>query len=326
MLDPAPSQVEYPYGVQPAGNPFAPPEPAQLRWGEHWLPLAVIALATLLADFAVVPLMDVFSQRDWGALLVFVSFGMLAAQGGIVAAAIVWLIAPFWQRLVIGWLMVTVGVLAWTFGLFAAGELQINRLDDDWLIAILILPALALAIQLPLWATKQYLGWRLIAKDSEGANTPGNNSLSIRDLFGATLIAAVSLAFLRWAAGVERELWIAMGITLPSVAAIAAISLLPVAGVMLGWRQWGWGLVIIGCEALLAVVVVAVVVAIFDNGPGLRDWEYLCLATTIFAFAGTLAAAALAARIAGYRLQMGRSMPVPGEPECSAASAEKMEL
>src|SRR5687768_13846975 len=88
----------YPYAPQPADPSFASPQPdaspaidVQLRW----LPLLLLAALGLAADFAVLPLMDVFNHSDWGAVWVYASAGVMLAQAGAVSAFLVWTRAHF---------------------------------------------------------------------------------------------------------------------------------------------------------------------------------------------------------------------------------------
>ena len=302
--------ADYPYAPQP-GNPSfpSPPPDASLTIDKllPWLPLLLLAAMGMAAHFAVLPLMEVFGSNDWGALWVYASAGVMLAQAGAISAFQVWTRGRFWVRLTLHWAVGAMGVAALSLGAIISGDFE-----PELICFLFSLPALALAVQLPLWITRVYLGWHFLAAatapvSSAHYSASEREPLSIRDFFIGTLLVAVSLGFLRVAASIEDDIWIVMAVAMPSVMIATALSVIPIGRLLTSEFDWRLGVVLIALETLIAAIVV--VAAVYWMETGARAWDLFGIATIVFAFAATLSAAALAARFAGYRLQTNRSAP-----------------
>ena len=129
--------------------------------------------------------------------------------------------------------------------------------------------------------------------------------MGTRDLMLGTVIVAVSLALSRLAEGMNHssEGWLVWAILAPSVAGISLVSVLPVAVWLL--RMWNpaLGLICIPVQTTIAILVTITIIAVSE--PRIRLEEVFLIATIIVGFAAALTAAALAARVAGFRLQIG---------------------
>jgi hypothetical protein len=299
-------QSEYPYRSQPALQPGVEPlQLAALKWplGPSWFPLLMFALVVTGANLAVVPLIDVFNTRSLGLIFPITCLGVMLAEGFILAAWLVWGAGSFFKRLLIHWAAVAWLALAWLLGAILddgfSGEVR-DGLEN----VPFVLPLLSVAIQLPLWIARYYFGWRLI--DRCGDPSP-EKPLGIRDLLVATSIVAVSLALIRlpedWAG---EDAWMAWGIIVPALAGISLVSVLPVAVWMLHVRNLAIGLVCIPVQTTIAIVVTLIVVAMMER---IVLGQALVTGALVVGFAATLSVAALAARAAGYRLQIGLNAP-----------------
>src|SRR5262245_35349526 len=83
-----PAPTEYPNA--PCPLPIVQTKPNRTSLFDQtgvWLLVSTLGLA-LSADLLVLPLMNVFDQRDWGAVWVYACMGLIGAQGG---ALTIWL-------------------------------------------------------------------------------------------------------------------------------------------------------------------------------------------------------------------------------------------
>lgn len=310
MADDLPSgQIEYPYAPQPPLREALAKErpwPITLStWWSPWMALIGVTSLMLWADFAVSPLMDAFQQSDFGAVWVYICLGIIPAQVGVLAAAICWGSQRFALRLICYWLAMFVSMVALLAGI-AIGE---GRREFDNLIRFMPLsaPLLVLAVQTPLWIVRLFFRWRIVRDQGLDAAAP-EAPLSIRDLMVGTVLVAVSLAAARVAPRdtPDAELWIGWAIALASCGGVSLIALLPVSAWLLRQRNIIVGLILTAVYAVLAVVVTWIVIYIIDRNFWRNWWEMVGIAIMIVSFGATLALAALAARAAGLRLEIGQ--------------------
>ncbi len=270
--------------------------------------LGVLASLGLAADIAVVPLMDVFSKDDWGAVWVYACAGVIVAQGGAMTIWLAWGAERFWVRLLFHWLLAAAGLAAWLLGVRAAEGL------GDFVEALRIvgpaLPLVSLAAQTPLWIVRQGLGWRLVRLGAESAASDApDDPLSIRDLLVATLLAGISLAAARGVDGGNSHgpnFWLGWGVAVAVSAGLSLVALLPAGGWLLGLRLFAWSSAVTALYAVLAVAAMWIVFLFIVTRPGLGAWQLTGLSIVVFVFTATLTLAALAARSLGYRLIYGR--------------------
>lgn len=303
---PTATAAVYPYAPQSADPTFPSPRPdapPAFDIQPPWLPLLLLAVLGLLADVAVLPLMEVFNSNDWGAVWVYASAGVILAQAGAISAFLVWTRARFWVRLAGHWAVAAMAVAAWVAGAIVSGEFE-----PEMEFLLLSLPALALAMQIPLWLTRLYLGWHFVPAASVPVSSQHfasvRESLSIRDFFVGTLLVAVSLGFLRVGATIEDDIWIVMAVATPVAMFATSFSVIPIGRLLMSEFDWRLGIVFIALETTIAAVVIVAVVFWMETGA--RMWDLFGIAIIVFAFAATLSAAALAARFADYRLITNR--------------------
>ncbi|HEX5104670.1 MAG TPA: hypothetical protein VFV87_12705 [Pirellulaceae bacterium] len=306
-------QLEYPYTARPAAGALEEDSGTlPLDWlaGPTWLGLIGVAILFALANLTIFALMENISSRDLAAPLVYWLFGAIAAQPAVLSAWLVWGSGSFWKRLALHWGAAYGLAILWLIGAVAAEGPRDGDIRNALEIVPFSLPLLGLAIQLPLWAARMGFGWRLV---DSCADDPRPRPLAIRDLMVGTVIVAVSLAAAKLAEGMDRGLegWLVWAILAPSVAGISLIAVLPVAAWILRQRNLVMGMVLTAVYAAIAVAVTWVVMYVIERNFFWVNWrDMLGLAVTIFSFAATLAVAALAARVAGFRLATGHSAPV----------------
>jgi hypothetical protein len=223
-----------------------PPEEAKIppAIGERSLvadcaPLVVLALLFATANVAVLPLMDTFRQRDWGAVWVYLSIGLIVAQGGSLPFWLVFGRGSFLARLIVFWAGVAVMGACWGAGAIVATSMHafLHVYDDEVRFFALSLPLAALAIQLPLWPLKLFCGWSVVKWDVERDDAPvgeANRPLAIRDYLIGTAIVAVAFTCARVAPRhMPSNYWIVWLIFAASVAGTSLISIVPAMLLML---------------------------------------------------------------------------------------------
>jgi hypothetical protein len=301
--DPQP-QLEYPY-IARSAQPAETRQPAVLPFpsGPTWLALSGVAMVFVLANFAVVPLIELFDD----AFVVFWCVGIMLAEGFILAAWLVWGGGLFLQRLALHWLAAFLLGLAWLAGAVVTEGVRDGDIRAVLEVVPFSLPLVSLAIQLPLWIARLYFGWQIVDACAESAPA---RPLAIRDLMFGMVVVAVSLALARLAEGMNRSSdgWLVWAILIPSLAGISLVSVLPVAVWLLCLRNVAVGLIAIPIHTTIAIVVTVVIMSMTER---INLREVFAIATVVASFAATLAAAALAARAAGFRLEVGRNAGTP---------------
>jgi len=262
--------------------------------------LVAVAGLALLADLLVLPLMKVFDQHDWGAVLVYACMGLIIAQGGALTVWLAWGPEPFWWRLVGHWCLAGMALAFWLLGVWISEGP--NDLREALGIVGPALPLVSLAAQVPLWIVRQFWGWRLAPPD---AATP----LTIRDLMVATLLAGLSLAAARGVDGGgsrNEEFWLGWGIAVAVATGMSTIALLPAGGCLLGMRRLALGVSLMVAYAAAATAAVWIVALFLVSGSRVTIWELTGLSIVVLSFTGMLVFAAITVRTWGYGLIYGR--------------------
>ena len=293
----APSPLAFPYAPDWPMMQAKDGEAWRWRdWAGLWLLLGVAGLS-LLADLLLVPLTNVFKQRDWGAVWVYACAGVIVAQGGVLTVLLAWGPGPFLMRLALHWCLAFGAFTVWLIGLgIAEGPRDLS--DATWIVGP-ALPLISLAAQAPLWIARQWCGWRLVNRE-----TP-SRPLLIRDLMVAMLLAGVSLSAARCVDGgrsIDQEFWLAWGIAIAISAGISTFALLPAGFCLLGVNQFTLGAVLTWSFAVLAVVALWAASLFFGPRLRLSAWDLTGTSIVILSFAAMLVLAALTARTWGYTL------------------------
>ena len=236
--------------------------------------------------------------------------GSIVGQAALLTVLAVWATGPLWLRLVWHWGLMLLAFSAWTFG-FVVALLSENQTfpDEEFRVALLGLPLVALAFQAVPWLFKLYLGWRIEHED-EKIQSAIDQQLSIRDFFLATVIVAITMAAVRVGkpANVDEGIyWAAWGIGSAVAAAISLVCLVPMVYLTLGVREIRWG--VLGVVAIAAcLAALASVILMWVRLPGPSDSEIMLITASIAAgFTLTLAGTLWIARATGYRLVRGRT-------------------
>lgn len=276
-------------------------------------PLIVLAALFATANAAIMPLTEVFQQRDWGAVWVYMSAGLMTAQAGALPFWLVFGRESFLVRLVVFW-AAAVGLFGcWGLGFLVWCRLSPNNFHwpDPVHFFVLSLPLAALAIQLPLWPLKLYFGWSLV-REGDAESAPSDRPLAIRDYLLGTAIVAISVGLARLAPDrLESEFWLAWLIFAASIAGTSLVSIVPAMLLMLRGASGRRGAALMMVYALGAAGITAIVVAAIN--PFFRRqlssprqwWELVGTLLVFLAFAAGLSGAMLAMRALGYRLRFG---------------------
>ncbi len=276
-------------------------------------PLIVMAALFATANAAILPLTDVFQQRDWGAVWVYLSAGLMAAQAGALPFWLVFGRESFLARLVVFW-AAAVGLFAcWGVGLLVWQQTSSHRFSSLEVVHffVLSLPLAALAIQLPLWPLKLYFGWSLVCH-GEMKPAPSDRPLAISDYLLGTALVAISVGLARLAPDrLESAFWLAWLIFAASVAGTSLVSVVPAMLLMLRPTGGRRGAAFMLAYALGAAGITVIITAAVN--PNFRRqlssssqwWELVGGLLVFLAFAAGLSGAMLATRALGYRLTFG---------------------
>lgn len=329
-----------PAGDKPLSMPFSNPA-ADLGWDRPlppkwqsparsrlpnsnaaWRIFVPLALAFLTANFAVLPLMHIFNQRDWGAVWVYICAGLIVAQAGVLSCGAVFAPGRWLYRMGVFWAAVVVLFAAWGAGCAAYEWMRPNRFRMDRAIyfTLLSLPLLALVIQAPLWGLKLFAGWSL-RRPIQPVDNQAERPLSIGDYLAGMAVIAASLAIARLAPhDTSQEFWIGWSIVSASVATVSLIGIPPA---MLFVFRWPGGLA--GIPSMMAYTAAAAVLALAAfwgieasirvrlGGPS--AWELFGYFLVLESFAVGLTSALFALRCLGFRLLLSRNAePIPPAP------------
>jgi hypothetical protein len=300
-------QLIFPSAASPAVAPLQEPAtqfPRAVLAGPTWLGLIGLALLFGLVNGSVFVLMEYIQKRDLAAPIVYCCFGVIAAQPCVLSAWLAWGGGSFWKRMVLHWTAAYGLAMVWLIGAILSEGLGDRDVREPLEIVPFSLPLLGLAVQLPLWIARQGFGWRLIDACADDAPP---KPLAIRDLMVGTVIVAVSLAAAKLAKGMDRgsDGWVVWAILASSVAGVSLIAVLPIGAWLLRPRRMLVGIVLTAVYAALAVAVTWTVMYVVDRGfTRVNWWDMLGIGVMIQSFAATLAAACLAARAAGFGLQI----------------------
>jgi hypothetical protein len=294
-------------GLPPRNVKLPPPVPDPPFVPDRTL-LAILLAMFASANFAVLPLMEVFRQSDWGAVLVYLSAGMMFAQAGALPFWLVFGSESFLKRTVTFWTAVAALFLCWGAGALIYVNMRKFHYDfsEQARFFALSLPLATVAITLPLWPLKLFLGWSLTRSETS-CGDPSTRPLAIRDFLAGTTIVAVSFTLARLAPSrMDGNFWIGWLVFGASVAGVSAISVIPAMLLML--RRSSASLGIFQFYAAGAALITFLISSWLQpyqwsllNGSRGR-WELLGGYLVFFSFAAGLSGAMLAARALGFRL------------------------
>jgi hypothetical protein len=312
--------AEYPYSPRPPTLSISDDVPLRFKFPKPSHVLAVVLCVVFLAgNFAICPVAEFFSSNDWGILWAFALTGGIVAQGGLLSSLLVFEQVPFSRRFVGCWCAAILLWDAWVAGFF------VSHLRHGWEYAFaygnspeiiqffaLSLPLAALAMQIPLWFLRCYLGWRFCRTDS--VQIPPQ-PLSIRDYLIGTALVALSITCARlapqpnWDTADYWPNWVNFGAVM---AAMSLLGVVPAIYLVLRWRDWRFGFLMLILIGFMGGLLALGVALMFDANlrknifkPSGR-WSAVEAETFFVSIALFLGLGLTALRALGYSLALGR--------------------
>jgi hypothetical protein len=304
----------YPYAerAEKSGDDPAPVSAATRRLPWFGAALGVVLFAIL--NCVAVPFAETIRGPDYSLqqFIFAVGLGLMGGQVGALTCALVWSPHRFLVRSMVLWLVGLVLYLCWFVGLLTVLDDGPWREDFRLEIAQAVaasLPAVSLALQLPQWLARLYFGWRLEPPDQELPSDPPA-SLSIRDMFIGTTVAALTMMALRFSLrnpeGMTTVVWIGWAIAAGVLMAVSVLILLPLIVLILRGYRALWAIAFMALAPAIAVGAFIYVVMQLEPNAGGPPGEVLVVMFT----AGTTCIATTSLplwlfRAAGYRLKIG---------------------
>lgn len=309
----------------PGENPFGQQEPASpataipsLENGSVSLGIG-IALLILFAvvNCAAVPFGEQISgpPDDGWAILLAMGMGLIGGQIGALSGVLVWINRPFLYRLMMLWLLGLALYGCWFLGLLTqiSSRLWFRDMMLEVARAILAsLPLISLSIQMPQWIVRLYFGWRIVNSNSVAADQP-RQPLSIRDILIGTTVAALTVTAIRISLTDSAEMttgfWVAWAIAVVVLCIVSTAVNLPMLFLILRGHHPAWAIsyIVLGSPVIVGTLIAGI--AFLEPGPGGPDSAivliFLLMGTTCVA---TTSAPMWLARVAGYRLKIGREL------------------
>jgi hypothetical protein len=272
-----------------------------------WL---MVPVYFLLADLFLVPGMCIWNQHDWGAIFVYMTMGVVLSQFAVFPTWLSWDTSPLWQRLAIVAVLAMVFCVAWLVS-FPAGDAIDGRklgslLNREVLALLCLLPAIILAIDLPLQILRVLFGWRIV---QTWQNPPAERPLAISDLLAAMAAVAVALTCARLAKGLipggnEAQFWFALAIGAACGAGGGIVIVPTLAWLTFRVRSVALGIAGVGIFSAVAFIVLWTVFFVVSRGRRMDWWESLGISISVLTFIGVTGGVFWFARAAGYRLEV----------------------
>ena len=276
----------------------------------------VVAAVALLVFFALVncagvPIAESIPGPSGWEIVIALGFGVIGGQIGALSGMLVWSKGPFLIRSLAFWLLGIGLYVCWLLGLLTAirDDLYLSDMWKEVARAILAsLPMVSLAVQLPQWALRFYFGWRIASPlFDDAADT--RHALSIRDILTGTVIVALTVTAIRFAfadlSDFTATFWFGWAIAVGVLGTLSAIMITPLLYLILrGYRPALAILFILIAAPVVAGTVIGITKWIVPGGPDVWGVVMLMLAGTVCV--ATTSAPVWIARLAGYRLKIGR--------------------
>lgn len=327
------SEFPYPYDAKTSVGKLLPPTfqlSPQLRTPA--ILLAILVAGICVFNATVIPnLIALNSNSTIESAYTGIIAGIIGAEAGLLVIAAV--LGPS-RGLLRHLAVVPVAlsfILAWLVGYGVAKWLEENDftysafLDwDEVLAAILVMPLLTCASELPLWFFRSFLRWRieLVSRERIRCETP---HLSIAGILIATTAVAIALTSARLGHASlrngpsEADWWFACGIAVAFAGGISLFTLPVCTWAALRCPSWWRGLLVaVVWLTIVGFMLIGINIILDGHWPPwrLEFWLGFCGISGSFALGlmGTLGLA----RMLGYRLLWGRESSLL--PLTSAAS------
>lgn len=278
-------------------------------------------LAGMAACNLILPMLAFASGPGEGVLLLIAAFaGLIAGQMAALCVWFVWAAGGLWLRVVQLALAAILLATAALLGLWAGAGFDLGPTSrEDFKAAAttgLMLPPIALAVQVPLWLCCLVFDWRIVPQHDVTPPPP----LSIRDLLSGTALVALALGSMRLLLaatqrGTDLEFasgfWQAWAISAVILAGTSALLILPMVAILLRpeaneTAARGGCAFAAGAVGLAWLTMLLLAAQIGAGGRGPEGIAFLFLAVLVLTALGTLLAPLWMARSQGYRLKIGR--------------------
>lgn len=286
-----------------------------------------LGATSALCDFLFMPIVASIDGPPitWRAVVALAVVGCTLAQGNLLAVWLVWSSDYFPRRLAIHWGTAGVLYLCWVVGFSLVGDHEFWEVGG--MVALLV-PIVSLGAQLPHWIMRHFFGWRLVRLESN-ADKQRDAPLTIRDLFLATIVVAVTFGIARRGPVVAPPMngfWALIALMMAVAGTISTIALLPAGVLLMRTKDFQRGLIWGGIYSLALVSLVWLVVGIvwwFEPALLVPYQFYVGLSALMLSFAGTLMVAAAVARASGYRLASWRDAGKQSGSKATAVTLSK---
>jgi hypothetical protein len=273
-------------------------------WIVTWLGLAALFL---LCDLTIAPCMRQWGPDMWGALFVYAAAGPLFAQFGVLPAWLALGDRPYWFRLARHWLAAIAAMAAAALGNILANwsSGRVLRIEDGpaMMSLLLVLPALSLAVESPLWILRWVFGWRITRQ----IDCPPQRKLAIRDIMLATALVAAALALARLSpqfqpGGPDRAFWGMMAVAAAVAVGSSTVLLPPFVWFALGVRSLPMAVLGAAIHAGTLAAIFLAVIAYNRWTFSTTLWGTIGASVTAITFAWGVTVPFWLARFQGYRL------------------------
>ncbi|MEX2027218.1 MAG: hypothetical protein WEH44_07950, partial [Pirellulaceae bacterium] len=182
---------------------------------------------------------------------------------------------------------------------------RVLRIDDGraMMSLLLVLPALSLAVETPLWFLRWVLGWRITRQ----IDCPPPRKLAIRDIMLATALVAAALALARLSpqfqpGGGDRAFWAMLAVAAAVAVASSTVLLPAIIWFALGVRELRLAMLGAAIHAGTLAAIFLAVVAYNEWTFSTTLWGTIGASVTAITFAWGVSVSFWLARFQGYRL------------------------
>lgn len=282
----------------------------------RYVPLVLFLAVSAVGDFITPAILNEAVPR--GPLVPALLAGLIAGQFGLLAIWAVVGAEPWVARLPLV-LLIAVGL----HGLFVLGMAAADvpaMAVAAYAKAMLLLPLVLAAGQVPLWIARMALGCRVVFRADAAMVDPSRLSqFGVQHLLGATTVAALTLALAQVGISLfaspygfhSTEIWTGLLITCAAAAGIGALAALPCVWAVLLARRTGLAMVIVVMYTVAAAVLVPIVIgAIAGNAPDSEEFQVFFWLHV--GGMGMMLVGLHVVRACGYTM-LRRGRPVPGD-------------
>jgi hypothetical protein len=265
----------------------------------------IVLFSACLVLFSIINALSNFGTNE---MLVCAVMGAIGAEGVLFSVWCVLAPTSWVVRLLSGLASAFVLFCAWCIGFAASVSDQPWRdWPSDAITALLWLPLLLLAVQIPLWAAKFWFRWRITDQEG-GVQTEVSQSFGIRHIMAGTGTIALCLTMAKYGSDqIEGDAFVGLAIATLFVMLISTLTTVPATVAALRSRRLFVSLPVFLTinTAILAAYIVIISAVILKEWPPLADVVPQGGAM-VLSHTACLAGPLLIGRWLGYRLRWGR--------------------